>query len=356
MEKVIKKERKIWLDATKGVGILLVVLSHCYGLKGNWYLLIAGYMPMFYMLSGYSMKSDVLLEHEVPKKAKRLLAPYFLWSFFLVAFSMAWKALMGGFTISALKTAVFGIFYSRYCMNLIDSESNTFLLQSFNSPMWFLTSLFLAFIVARVYIGAGRNMRKYLRASFIIVTICLSWFSHLLPWSFDTIFIAALFMIAGQWMKTKKVEEITKKQLALALPLLVITYIILSNYNGEINMSVRVYGQRGILSIALFFLIGVSCTLIYCIICRLLEQTILMKGLAFIGRNSITILCSHLLIYHIYQVGIQMLGIQQWNPNVMSLLGCLVAVIAGLVLSAFANWLSKRQTVCVSSNLQSMPK
>ena len=157
-------------------------------------------------------------------------------------------------------------------------------------------------------------------------------------------------------MKNQKVEEITKKQLAIALPVLVIAYIILSNYNGEINMSVRVYGQRGILSIALFFVIGVCCTLIYCIICRLLEQTILMKGLAFIGRNSIVILCSHLLIYHVYQVGIQVLGIHQWNPNLMSILGCLVAVIVGLVLSAFASWLSKRQEVRVSSNLQSMPK
>ncbi len=50
------KERKIWIDATKGFGIILVMISHFFFIPKEYQCFVAGYMPMFFILSGYTIK------------------------------------------------------------------------------------------------------------------------------------------------------------------------------------------------------------------------------------------------------------------------------------------------------------
>lgn len=56
------RPRMIWIDAMKGIGVLFVLLVHSGGIC-NIILtdfLIAGYMPMFFILSGYTARIETV--------------------------------------------------------------------------------------------------------------------------------------------------------------------------------------------------------------------------------------------------------------------------------------------------------
>lgn len=70
-------KRYKYLDVARGIGLMLVVISHSCGLNSY---LINFYIPLFFVLSGYTYKSGRSYGENVIKKAKRLLVPYFGYS------------------------------------------------------------------------------------------------------------------------------------------------------------------------------------------------------------------------------------------------------------------------------------
>ena len=63
-----------YLDVARGIGLLLVIISHSCGLSPY---LINYYIPLFFVVSGYLYKPGRSYGENVVHKAKRLLAPYF---------------------------------------------------------------------------------------------------------------------------------------------------------------------------------------------------------------------------------------------------------------------------------------
>lgn len=93
-------QRIEWIDAAKGIGILLIMLSHCYNFDGLLYF-TSGYIPLFFILSGITFNpysSSVSLR----KRLKRLLYPNFVYAFIItflfsiphLVFNWGWAMLM----------------------------------------------------------------------------------------------------------------------------------------------------------------------------------------------------------------------------------------------------------------------
>ena len=67
-----------WVDAAKGVGILMVMFGH------NWldarycFYLYAFHMPLFFLLAGYTFSDKRNLKVYILQKSKVLLIPYFI--------------------------------------------------------------------------------------------------------------------------------------------------------------------------------------------------------------------------------------------------------------------------------------
>lgn len=352
MEKGREKEQRIWLDAAKGIAILFVVLADCMGGKSIWNYFIAGCVPMFYILEGYTMKEDTFLEEDVPGKIRNWLYPYFVSSFLLVFITMLLDILAGIFSAKEMLLGVAGIFYSRLCLFPLNSSENYYFLFCYNSPLWLLTSLFLSFIIAKIYLGAGKRMKRYLFVSFLIVILCLEVCPILLPWSFDTAFLAALFMILGKRMSRKDWESVSKTKLGVMILLLLVVSVLLVKLNGESDMSVHIYGKWGCLSLVLFFAIGSCCTLLCFLLCKWMEKTVVARGLATLGNNTIVILCSHLLIYRICRRGMELLGGNQWNETLLSLTGCILTLLVSLAIAYVLGKTPKKKESDVSTNLQ----
>lgn len=71
--------RKIWIDATKGIGILLVVVSHTYGVPYINGYLNACYMPLFFIISGYLYVDK---DGACSRKMRQCIKPYMKWCVF----------------------------------------------------------------------------------------------------------------------------------------------------------------------------------------------------------------------------------------------------------------------------------
>ena len=67
--------RHIWIDALKGFGMILVIATHSslsIVSPKLTVMLTAGYMAIFFILSGYTTKKEAFIP-AIKKKAKRLL-------------------------------------------------------------------------------------------------------------------------------------------------------------------------------------------------------------------------------------------------------------------------------------------
>lgn len=279
----MKDTRIVWLDAVKGICVLLIMINHYCGIPYIGHFLSAGYVQTFFIASGYTFKDDIN-RTRILKRVKRLLIPYFFYGTFFCLIMFIYKD-----SIKELILNVIGLIYSRFSLYPYNQENNIILLGP-NAPMWFLTALFTSTFLTYFYFSFKRNkMRLIIILLFIIVTRIMEYLPILLPWSFDTAFISSLFIIIGYYlMKNKLFLNINNKITAICVSLFL--YIILVHYNPNINMSVREYGKLGILS---FICIGILHFFIISLFSQLFENNIIIKFLSKVGKSSLRILCIH---------------------------------------------------------------
>ena len=282
-------ERWKWLDILKGIGIMLIMISHAsYKIPYLDIYLWACYLPLFFMASGYTFKLRPNLQNVIKKKAKRLLYPYFIYG---CIFTFLHSLISHGDTSI---TRWIGILYARLNLYAYPMEQNVSFLV--DGPLWFLPALLLTYLLTYVYVSLSyRWKRGYLAFSLIFTYLC-TFLPIYLPWCIDEVFMASLFVIFVYELKEK--EYLLKPNLKL-LFCLVLVYIFLVTINGGTNMAFRIYGNLGALSIILFFLIGIVGTLMWYCISKKIESTFIGNILAMIGRLSLRLMCIHLPLFQI---------------------------------------------------------
>lgn len=150
----------------------------------------------------------------------------------------------------------------------------------------------------------------------------MSFLPVLLPWSLDTAFLGTVFMLFGLLIRRINLENLNQKKLVIYC--IVIIYILLAYFNPGINISVREYGKYGVLSIVLTIIIGVLGTSSYALVCKIFEDTFVVKGLALIGQNTILLLALHRFIFSIID---RLISRSIHNHYIVGLLGVLVSLL-----------------------------
>lgn len=296
------KSRIQWVDSIKGLGMLLVMISHL-GLNFWWQkYACACYMAMFFVISGYTYKNKYEIREYLADRAKRLLIPWFFYGTFLVFI----VGIILRYPVKKILLNEIKHLYSRYCFFPYGIEPNIYFMKSGNSPLWFLTALFVSGIAFK-FIETQNNNKK-LVIIYIIVSIIMVKLPILLPWSIDTACLGALFMLYGMYIRKRNfLQPFYKRPFVMAF--LLVFYFILLNINGGINMSIRYWGDLGGFSVIICLLIGIVGSSIYIMLLQAFSMTIIGKFLAIVGRSSITILCLHFLFYKIIEVIISKLAI-----------------------------------------------
>lgn len=229
----MEQRRLQYVNLAKVCGLFLVLLSHSM-LSGLSVLLYFGnivLIPIFFVCAGYTTTRDFSLK----KKAKKLLVPYFVINFFLLVIFCK--------NISWLNVA--GVFYSRFSLFPIDAvpdADNLFFFgfhnPPYNSPLWFLTAMTVAYILYRPLFRLKGRKAAVLATAYAAISYLSSFLPVLLPWSIDTAFMLAVFMYLGACLRRWNILE-RKIWIAPCL----IAYLAVIVCKIPINLSVRIFGD-----------------------------------------------------------------------------------------------------------------
>lgn len=211
-----EQNREKWVDNIKAICMIFIVMSHLpYCPEELRHFFTPFFLSGFYFSSGYVMKPLPILKFAL-KKAKTILWPWLIFS----AVEIVIIAIFGNH-----ETTLAGyIFYT--------------LLQvkDLHESLWFFPSLFVTLMVVD-FLVLKFDVRKLLPISICMLFVSrlygmlmpqnlLPWNSVCLPWHLHNVGTTSFFVILGYLYKKYQVNERVKKYISVALPLLIIIYLI----------------------------------------------------------------------------------------------------------------------------------
>lgn len=270
------KKRLEYIDIAKGLGIILVVLSHTDHSELMYYT-SAFFVPIFFFCSGYtSSKKEISLATCFRRQTKKLIKPYLFFSILLLLY-------FHDFSIRAIA----GIFYSRYCLYPFGTTPDIcHLMIVGNYPMWFLTCMIVAYLLYDLLIYFPKY-QYWLIFLYLIITFGMSNLPILLPWSIDTAPLMAVIMFSGALTKQFIPEFSSNKKQYIIIIVAFFIYLLLLPFCHNINISVRMFGS----SIVTYLLAAIAGCILLTWLAQLLQGSIIGKGLKQVGIHSLTIFC-----------------------------------------------------------------
>lgn len=331
------KNRMEWIDTIKGICIILVIIYHTCGLPIIGHFLFGGFMGTFFILSGYTTKKETF-NSGIKKKSKRLLIPYLFYGIISILFITSNQIIHGNWEYT-LKY-IGGLIYSRYSITPLQSEDfteNSIILV--NSPLWFLTTMFISYIYFYFYINIQQKIFKLL---FIFISLILSVITNeiriLLPWGIDISFTCFLLILYGYYYSKYRNKFHISLYIRLYFIIAIFLYYILVTYNGHINLSVRIYGNHGFFSIILFYCICIIETHIFILITQSM-RSIITRALAIIGKYSLRIMCIHIPLSYIEFVIINKFNFD-FSQYLFAIILIFISLLSNYLLIKFFKWLS----------------
>lgn len=345
--------RKAYVDFVKCIAIFFVLFNHI-GLTIPYVSSFGGmfYVPVFFVLAGYTYhRKEESYSDFVKRKARRLLIPYGIANviYFVFFFFKDW-VLQGTVGIQSF-TPLLGILYSRYSLYPpieVFEKKNLFFLTIQNSPTWFLTALFLTYLLFEIAVRIGEKWREKQAETLSLaisggVCLLLGVVLHyvcpiLLPWSLECVPLFMIYMLAGYFVaKGNFLERIWEKKglfpcfvLAFLVAVTAVGYWLC----GSANISVGCFGDYTALGV----LNGISSSLLLIFVCCRLEK-LLPRMLCGVGKNTLHILCYHLFLFMFLITGCNLLfpGVLQGENGMAYLLKFLIVVFTVLLIMV-ADW------------------
>ena len=284
--------RENFIDASKGIGILLVVLGHVHNVPPylqKW--IYSFHMPLFFFISGYLFNSAMYKQYKtsefIKNKLRSLIIPYFLMAlicYFLFILFPVISSILRGDTqpkLPILTKYLLGILYSR---GSIDWLPNC-------SPLWFLTCLLCAHII---FFVVNKKIRAHVKLTICLLLIGFAgyltsqYLPFKLPWNIDTALTAVVIMGIGYFYRAYGLFKLTNKHQILFIFIFLAINLLSCYYNTGfvgnrlVDMASNRYGN-----ILLFYLGGISGTLA---IIHISATILTTNFLIFLGKNTMPII------------------------------------------------------------------
>ncbi len=287
---MMEKQREKWLDSLKGLGIIFVVLGHCFPpqqLLTNY--LYSFHIPLFFFISGYLISNQSISQKfsvYFNKRCKGLIMPYFGYGLFTY---LVWLVIGRNFGVNkelavAPLKPLLGLFYGNGFDNYL----------VFNIAIWFLPALFSALIL---YYWVRRTFQnRFIIFGVIILSLLVGYLDSKylkfrLPWGINISLVAIIFLHLGYLSKAlfiKYWQEKTLSSIELGLFFLVLGYFG-QDMNSGVSFNSHSYGN-----IFYFILAASSSIFAYAI---LTKQILDNRVMQFLGKNSLKILALHILSF-----------------------------------------------------------
>lgn len=286
-EFVKQTSRELWIDACKGIGILLVLLGH---VSPPFMKFIYGFhMPLFFIISGYVFKKEnfqISFALYLKKLLKSYLFPYGILCFVNLFLEMGRNLILHiPDKADLLYHYLCGIIYSRGSQEWMPNCS----------PLWFLTGLIMALLL---FYAIGNRKSRKLQIIFILFCPGISYIFYFMDapklfWNMDTALMAVLFISIGyrckeeslKFEKSKYCQSSTWYFFIIVLLIILGSVAIHLNPVEHVDFDDNIYGNLlcmicGALSISLGLMILCFRTI------KHWNQT-LVKGICYLGRHTV---------------------------------------------------------------------
>lgn len=295
------KERIDWIDCTKGIAILLVILGHTVDLYGNIFekilraAIFSFHMPLFFICSGLTFKLSVNNDQFV-KKIEKSFKKLILIALFIFGLRTLIDIIASFQNIEWKEYLVEKINVLVYCSGVEVQISDTIIPEF--GMMWFLVVLFCA-----------RSLFDYLHLKFkekhltIAICICtiigvvlgkIQW----LPLSLDITFAVIAFLEMGNYFKKINIANRNFLNCLLFFVIWVVSFSAsLFLTHSYMELAARRYSLFPIC-----YITAIAGTLFIMYFSNLiLKLGNIIKPLVYIGKNTIWLYCIHAMDY-LYEI------------------------------------------------------
>lgn len=282
------KERIDWIDYAKALGVFWVIMGHTY--KGYSFIgwIYSFHMPLFFFLSGITLKIEQISCKEfLKKRVKSLLIPYILYSIVYIMLEVIKSGLNGNMD-ETIKYFLRDAFWIRG--------------QQATIGLWFLPLLFLVEVLLMVVYKGIRS--KNLRAASVLFITAMGFLyadkiGKALPWGLDAALVVIFFLYAGyvfkqiclsSWMNGKQKDIFKYSIIGVGL---LFANIIFNNYNMKLigdnaDMYSLRYGNE-----ILYILSALAGIGFISIVLGYILKNVKSRFWRFMGRNTLHIYCLH---------------------------------------------------------------
>lgn len=288
--------RKEWPDFCKFIAMLFVTWGHAAQaisnenfsnlLGGNGYL-AAFHMPLFFIMSGYFIKLDKIRETKtilfLQSKFRRLLLP-----------ALSWTAI--------------------YCLILSQTMEPT----SFVSFYWYLSSLFLSFVVIVLFSKCIKSnaLTIFLSTSFVI--LCpftdFSNFNFMFP-----------FLWVGYALRVNKHNN--SNVLFIITAIITILLLLIWNYNFTVYLSRFNTAHLSVIMVikyAIRFIMGGAFSYVIIWLSRRFEYTIVVSKFSRLGQYTLTTYTVSFIVFGLVR---KYLPVYINTPFVLDILSLIVCIL-----------------------------
>lgn len=294
------RERIKWIDCAKGIAILLVLIGHTIYKPMVRGTIFAFHMPVFFILSAYTISiSNSKNEYfqKFKKNFKALIIPA-VCTFLVFRLGMYFVYDFNGFNIEKILhnicNCIVALFWScGYYYNLGNWHIEPL------GALWFMVVLFISKEIFDVLIRkTGKKISGIICVVMTVVGYLLGYFGIWLPFSIDIAFFIMLFLWFGYMLRNQEVNQyIYVKFIASAVVFFVMLIISYKLSNTYLELAVRKYPLFPMCYI--IAIIGSMCLIYACNIIdnwkKVSAVNVIYDKICIIGRNSLYLYLIHVL-------------------------------------------------------------
>ena len=264
-----EKQRLIWIDILKGIGILSIIFAHTTDNKGVFIYAV----PLFFILSGYLHRLTEDFKSLFRKSAQRMLVPYLVFFVLISVYHVTVAESPWSVSVNHIKLLIWG-------GNMMAGDFGVF---------WFINVLFIGLNLFN-YMQVKR-FPMYVYLILFLLSNCLYLWDINLPWNVQSLPLVLSYMFVGAVIKKRwnndVVNRIATVDKCIMGAVIVTTMICMPNIYLDIK-----YNNYGIIFFS--FVLSIIAVIILAIISvKIGSCHYLSFFLAYCGKASLFLMFIH---------------------------------------------------------------
>lgn len=328
------KERLQWIDIAKGICMISVIMGHLGASEFSF--VYAYHLVTFFILSGYTLRKKALTGAYLKDKFVRLMVPYFITCATVTVIDV-----INAIVLDQIVTTkeITGIVYNDIVRSFF--ASGTFktlgsipMSNKIVGAIWFLPAMFFAILIAQFLLNIFQSKKAQLACGVAIAAVgsmlaTVIW----LPFSVQSAMLAVPFVLVGKYLKDFEILD----KLKWWHFLLMAAVFAAGCYTGKAQVFYMVTCKMEDWFITP--LCSLCSGLLVIGLARLIKHSRLLE---FIGKNSLIVLCVHLVEMNTLSYYFKMLR-EAWHWPEHFLIILAMKLVFILPVSAGVVWLLKRR-------------